>query len=107
MTHDCDTFAASTMAAPAEPMLAWSECDEHSSEETYDDDVEQASRWRWVLVISAWSAAAVTLAVVIGMAYVSLAPRQQPPTAPQQQEVTSVLNDGTIAPFPPDQPRNT
>ena len=106
MMHDCDTFTASTMAAPAEPMLAWSECDEYYTDETHDD-VEQTSRWTWALVISAWSAAAVTLAVVIGMAYVALTPQQQPPTAPQQQEITSVLNDGTIAPFPPDKPQNT
>lgn len=67
---------------------------------------EPSSRWKWALVISAWAAAAVALAIVVDMAYAALTPHQQP-SQPQQQKVTSVLNDGTSAPFPPDKSQNT
>lgn len=53
---DCDTFVASTMAAPTEfsrDSLAWSECDDEPycldyADEPYDAD-EPSPRWAWVL----------------------------------------------------------
>jgi hypothetical protein len=88
----CDTFTAFTMAAPAEH-LAWSECDDEPFcaeyvDESYDDENESSSRWKWALVIAAWAAAAAAFAVVIGMAFVAFTPQQ--PSAPQRSSVSSV-----------------
>ncbi len=103
-TQDCRTFAASTMPAPAgfSPDLAWSQWDA----EPHCLDYEPSSRWKWVLVIAAWAAGAVALAVVVGLAYVALAPQQQPSPAQQQPPMMTWIspNAGTIVPFPTAEP---